>query len=34
MFDALGQVDVQGVKDMGTVLTDGLVELGKEQNVS
>lgn len=34
VFDALGQVDVQGVSVVSDVLTEGLVELGHEQHVS
>ena len=34
IFDATGQVDIQGVQEISEALVDGLIRLGKEQNVS
>jgi hypothetical protein len=34
VFDALGQVNITGLKDITHTLTDGLIALGREENVS
>lgn len=34
IFDATGQVDIQGAQHLSESLTDGMIRLGKEQNVS
>jgi hypothetical protein len=33
VFDATGQIDIQGLKAISDTLVQGLVQIGKEQNV-
>ena len=33
IFDATGQIDIQGLGEISNTLTDALVQLGEEQNV-